>query len=42
VPRLELYAQSFGLPILRMGRDVWRCVARDLIERCAHVRPVTL
>jgi chromosome partitioning protein len=42
VPRLELYAQSFGLPILGMGRDVWRCVARDLIERCARVGPVTL
>jgi chromosome partitioning protein len=34
VPRLEVYAQSFGLPIGRTGRDVWRQVAQDLIERC--------
>ncbi|HEY6276746.1 MAG TPA: AAA family ATPase [Streptosporangiaceae bacterium] len=34
VPRLEVYAQSFGLPIKRAGRDVWRHVAHDLIERC--------
>ena len=34
VPRLEVYAQSFGLPIGCTGRDVWRHVARDLIERC--------
>jgi chromosome partitioning protein len=34
VPRLEVYAQSFGLPVTRVGRDVWRQVARDLIERC--------
>jgi chromosome partitioning protein len=34
VPRLEVYAQSFGLPIKRTGRDVWRHVAYDLIERC--------
>ena len=34
VPRLEVYAQSFGLPIKRPGRDVWRNVARELIERC--------
>jgi chromosome partitioning protein len=40
VPRLELYAQSFGLPVPGMGRDVWRCVARDLIERCAQAGPV--
>jgi chromosome partitioning protein len=35
VPRLEVYAQSFGMPIRRTGREVWRHVARDLIERCA-------
>jgi chromosome partitioning protein len=35
VPRLEVYAQSFGMPIPRTGRDVWRHVAHDLIERCA-------
>ena len=34
VPRLEVYAQSFGMPIRRTGLDVWRHVARDLIERC--------
>jgi chromosome partitioning protein len=34
VPRLEVYAQSFGLPIRHTGRDVWRHVAHDLIERC--------
>ena len=33
VPRLEVYAQSFGLPIPDTGRDVWRRVAQDLIER---------
>ena len=35
VPRLEVYAQSFGLPIRHAGCDVWRQVARDLIERSA-------
>ncbi len=34
VPRLEVYAQSFGTPIRRPGRDVWGQVARELIERC--------
>jgi chromosome partitioning protein len=34
VPRLEVYAQSFGMPIRRTGLDVWRQVARDLLERC--------
>jgi len=34
VPRLEVYAQSFGLPIPDAGRDVWRQVVRDLIARC--------
>jgi chromosome partitioning protein len=34
VPRLEVYAQSFGMPIRHAGRDIWRRVARDLIERC--------
>ena len=36
VPRLEVYAQSFGMPIADTGCDVWRQVARDLIERCAQ------
>ena len=35
VPRLEVYAQSFGMPIPAVGREVWRQVAHDLIERCA-------
>jgi chromosome partitioning protein len=35
VPRLEVYAQSFGLPIPETGRVVWRRVAHDLIARCA-------
>jgi chromosome partitioning protein len=35
VPRREVYAQSFGVPIRRAGTDVWRNVAGDLIERCA-------
>jgi chromosome partitioning protein len=34
VPRREVYAQSFGLPIKQAGREVWRQVARELIERC--------
>jgi chromosome partitioning protein len=33
VPRLEVYAQSFGVPIPETGRDIWRGVAHDLIER---------
>jgi chromosome partitioning protein len=35
VPRREIYAQSFGMPIKQTGLEVWRQVARDLIERCA-------
>src|SRR5271165_7558019 len=35
VPRREVYAQSFGVPIKHAGCDIWRQVARDLIERCA-------
>ena len=34
VPRLEVYAQSFGMPIKDAGCDVWRQVANDLIARC--------
>jgi chromosome partitioning protein len=34
VPRLEVYAQSFGVPIRHHGLDIWRAVAQDLIERC--------
>jgi chromosome partitioning protein len=34
VPRLEVYAQSFGMPIGHPGRDVWQCVARELVHRC--------
>jgi chromosome partitioning protein len=40
VPRLEVYAQSFGLPIKHAGLDVWRKVARDLIARCVPPCPV--
>src|SRR5499427_1455299 len=35
VPRREVYAQSFGLPIRQTGCDIWRRVARDLVDRCA-------
>jgi chromosome partitioning protein len=35
VPRREVYAQSFGVPIRGAGTDVWRHVAGDLIQRCA-------
>ena len=34
VPRLEVYAQSFGMPIPSTGREIWRRVANDLIARC--------
>jgi chromosome partitioning protein len=40
VPRLEVYAQSFGMPIPDTGRDVWRRVAQDLIERPDPAGPV--
>ncbi len=40
VPRLEVYAQSFGIPVRGAGSQVWRQVARDLVERCAPVGPV--
>src|SRR6202167_3214465 len=35
VPRLEVYAQSCGMPIPSSGREIWRQVAQDLIARCA-------
>ena len=35
VPRLEVYAQSFGMPIPETGSDVWLQVARELVSRCA-------
>lgn len=35
VPRLEVYAQSFGMPIPDAGRGIWRSVARELVDRCA-------
>ena len=35
VPRREIYAQSFGVPITLAGCDVWSRLARDLIDRCA-------
>jgi chromosome partitioning protein len=34
VPRLEVYAQSFGMPISHPGCDVWHHVARELVDRC--------
>ena len=39
VPRLEVYAQSFGMPVLDTGCHVWRQVVRDLIARCARAVP---
>jgi chromosome partitioning protein len=42
VPRLEVYAQSFGMPIPETGRDLWRGVAHDLIERCVPLGKVPL
>ena len=40
MPRLEVYAQSFGLPIPETGRGVWRDVAGDLIKRCVPLGKV--
>ena len=40
VPRLEVYAQSFGMPIPETGREVWRRVANDLTGRCVPLRSV--
>jgi chromosome partitioning protein len=40
VPRLEVYAQSFGMPIPDTGSEVWRQVVRDLIVRCPQPRSV--
>jgi chromosome partitioning protein len=40
VPRLEVYAQSFGMPVLEAGCQVWRQVVRDLIARCPEPCPV--
>ena len=40
VPRMEVYAQSFGIAVPDAGLDVWRQVARDLIARCAPPYPV--
>ena len=40
VPRLEVYAQSFGMPVPDTGREVWRHVASDLSGRCATPCPV--
>ena len=42
VPRLEVYAQSFGVPIPETGRGIWRDVAGDLIQRCVPFRKVRL
>ena len=40
VPRLEVYAQSFGMPIPDTGSEAWRKVVRDLIARCPQPCPV--
>jgi len=40
VPRREIYAQSFGLPIPGTGREVWRRLAGDLTGRCVPLWPV--
>jgi chromosome partitioning protein len=42
VPRLEVYAQSFGMPITDTGTDVWRQVAHDLTARCRPLRSLRL
>ena len=42
VPRLEVYAQSFGIPIPARGRGVWGRVARDLAGRCVPLRSASL
>lgn len=44
VPRLEVYAQSFGVPIPDRGHgpDIWRQVGHELVRRCTQlcsVRP---
>jgi chromosome partitioning protein len=33
VPRLEMFAQSYGAPVLTIGMDIWRNVATDLLHR---------
>jgi chromosome partitioning protein len=40
VPRLEIFAQSYGAPLLAVGADVWRNVATDLTHR-AEVAEMT-
>ena len=35
VPRLEVYAQSFGMPLRISEHDVWRQVAHELVKRCS-------
>jgi chromosome partitioning protein len=42
VPRLEVYAQSFGMPIPDTGREIWRQVAHELTERCAPLCSVRM
>jgi chromosome partitioning protein len=42
VPRLEVYAQSFGLSIPETGRGVWHDVAGDLISRRVPLGKVRL
>jgi chromosome partitioning protein len=33
VPRLEMFAQSFGAPVPSVGGDIWRAVAGELLGR---------
>jgi chromosome partitioning protein len=40
VPRLEVYAQSFGLPIRHSSLALWTQVANDLMQRCDPLQPV--
>jgi chromosome partitioning protein len=40
VPRLEIYAQSFGGPIGDLGAGIWRLVAGELAHR-AQIEEVT-
>src|SRR5260370_6833287 len=40
VPRLEVYAHGFGMPIPETGRDAWRHVASELVGRCVPLRSV--
>lgn len=38
IPRLEVYAQSFGTPIRRAGCGLWQMVASDLVQLSTAMR----